>query len=48
MSDAKVRKDSFWGDLANALLLSPPYRKPVQSPKSEAETTEPKQRELDS
>lgn len=26
MSNAKVKADSFWGDLANALLLSPPHR----------------------
>lgn len=42
MSEAKVRKDSFWGDVANALLLSPPYRKPLQSPKSESEVAENK------
>lgn len=48
MSKAKVRKDSFWGDFANASLLSSPHRESVQPTKIEAETTEPEQRELDS
>jgi hypothetical protein len=26
----KIYRDDFWGDVANALLLAPPYRKPVQ------------------
>lgn len=32
MSKAKVRSDSFWGDLANALVLSPVHRKPIRRP----------------
>ena len=37
MSGAKVRVDSFLGDLANALLLSPPYREPAQPAKHECQ-----------
>lgn len=33
MSGAKVRVDSFWGDLANSLLLSPPFREVAQPAK---------------
>lgn len=33
MSDAKVKADSFWGDLVNALLMSPPHR---EQPASDA------------
>lgn len=30
MNESKFRVDSFWGDVANALLLRPPYREPAQ------------------
>jgi hypothetical protein len=37
MSGPKIRVDSFWGDLANALVLSPVYREPVQPEKAVAQ-----------
>lgn len=30
MNEPKVRVDSFWGDLAKALLLRPVYREPAK------------------
>jgi hypothetical protein len=29
MSEPKVKSDSFWADLANALMLRPVYRRPA-------------------
>ncbi|MFK0005086.1 hypothetical protein [Paenarthrobacter sp. NPDC090522] len=37
----RVKKDSFWGDLANALLLSPVHRKPLKSSGETQQGTEP-------
>lgn len=34
MNEPKVRVDSFWGDLVNALLLRPPFREPAQPVKN--------------
>jgi hypothetical protein len=33
----KIYRDDFWGHLANALLLAPPYIKPTKSLQQEAE-----------
>jgi hypothetical protein len=48
MRKAKVRKDSFWGDFVNALLLSRPHREPTQMPSEETNSGENKKSDTDS
>lgn len=48
MGKAKVRKDSFWGDFVNALLLSSPHRESTQKSETEVNSNETEKDNVDS